>query len=79
MKLHKGDIIETKLFLVSVSKNLWHNSIGKICRPVKANDKYVWIIPYENGLLRILALEGHPIGIPKTDIVKVNGKRVVYE
>ncbi len=66
--MKKGDYIEEK-------PNKWKDGLkGRIVKPVRKNDKYVWIIPDNDDFLRNLALCGHPVGILKEFIIKVNGK-----
>lgn len=65
--MKKGDFIE-EMFLK-----------GRISKPVRKNEKYVWIIPTNDDFLREVALMGHPIGILKTNIIKVNGKLIKGE
>ena len=77
MKLKKGDFIETKDTLISISKNLYKEGIkGYIVKPVYASQQYVWIKPTNDDFLRAYALEGHPTGVLKENIIKVNGKEV---
>lgn len=78
MKLKKGDFIETKKVLVSRSKNLYKEGIkGYIVKPVKSSDRYVWIKPTNDDFLRTYALIGHPTGVLKENIIKINGKEVI--
>ena len=67
MKL--GDIVEEK-----GCKFRKQGLIGRIVKPVKRDDSYVWIIPRNDDFLKTLAVNGHPIGILKSNIIKVNGK-----
>ena len=71
--MKKGDFIEEK-------PNKWKEGLkGRIVRPVKKDCEYVWISPINDNFLRSLALDGHPIGIRKENIIKINGKELKGE
>ncbi len=78
MKLKKGDFIETKSVLISKSKSIYKEGIkGYIVKPVRKNEKYVWIRPTNDEFLKHLAFEGHPTGVLPENIIKVNGKEQI--